>query len=46
MANGKKGQICFADGLSYEIVKRKDGILQVVLYIGLFYHTTNFNNCF
>ncbi|KAH9389795.1 Unconventional myosin-Ih [Tyrophagus putrescentiae] len=30
MANGKRGQICFADGRSYEIVKRKDGILQVV----------------
>ena len=40
MANGKKGQIHFADGLSYEIVKRKDGILQVVrhCFIVLWYN--------
>ncbi|KAJ6216171.1 hypothetical protein RDWZM_007328 [Blomia tropicalis] len=29
MANGKRGQICFAEGVTYQIVKRKDGILQV-----------------
>lgn len=29
MADGKIGKIAFADGISYEISKRKDGALQV-----------------
>ncbi|OTF71330.1 hypothetical protein BLA29_012920, partial [Euroglyphus maynei] len=30
MTNGKKGQIQFIDGHQYEIMKRKDGQLQVI----------------
>ena len=38
MNDGRKGQILFNDGLNYEIVKRKDGILEVVKF---FYNSIN-----
>ena len=36
MSNGKKGQIQFVDGHRYEIMKRKDGQLQVVSIMNIY----------